>query len=121
MASNPPPEVGQTVYVQYDRWDRDRRMVAFEVTRIGRKYFYIRYRPGHQELKFCLDTWREFNDGHGGNLRDCYPTREAYEAVHLARQLRASLRDTFNRLPAVPLTLDQLKRIEAIVSEGDDE
>ena len=114
------PEVGQIVY-----YFGSRGLDPIEVTKLGRKYFYcqnageIEYgqKPGIDNA-FEIATWRGSGD-HCRYDQVVYESKQAYRDDALRDNLRREFRNFFDwKRNCENLTLDQLKRIKAIIEEG---
>ena len=113
------PEVGQIVFEEVNG-----RLEPVEVTKVGRKYFYcqtagqIEYgQKPDKDNAFEIATWRGSGDHYRGG-KIVYESKQAYEDEVLWDNLRQEFRDFFDwKRNCKNLTLDQLKRIKAIIEE----
>ena len=114
--------VGQTVYVEVcgDRESDPKLMVSAVVKTVGKKYITIDEITDSPYKKFTND---KFGPGHHDRFRDVseYSPRKAIyfslqelEDQHESDRLCSLLRD----MRLWGLSLDQMRRIHAIVSEG---
>jgi hypothetical protein len=109
--------VGQTVFVKTA--DYQRRVVVREttVTRVGRKFFEIADYE-FSRSRFSVETMRVCRDI-GVNSERCYLTRQEIDDEREYQELQDSLRRMFDHWgSSSTLTLDQLRRVDAIVKEG---
>ena len=113
------PEVGQIVFEKVSG-----RLEPVEITKVGHKYFYcqtageIEYgqTPGIDN-SFKIDTWRGSGD-HCRYNQVVYESKQAYRDDALWDNLRQEFRDFFDwKRNCKNLTLEQLKRIKAIIEE----
>ncbi|MBW2637301.1 MAG: hypothetical protein JRC86_07250 [Deltaproteobacteria bacterium] len=121
------PIVGQRVYLSeigYNNRPEPGGLQALEVVRVGRKYFYTG--PAKDSNKRCrelawhIDTWGENTD----YISRCtlYSSVQEFDDVQEGRALQHALRESFGRWSRQDQsTLDQLRRIKAIIDEGEDE
>ena len=107
------PEIGQTVYMTPILWGGDLSQIGEgTLVRIGRKYYTVK--RFFWEYRFDKETLQE-----NTNMQDrlLYLSKQAVvdkaEQIRLTGQLLAAL-DMFS---AVKLSLDQLRRINAILEE----
>ena len=116
---NKKPKVGQIVFEKVVG-----RLEPVEVTKVGRKYFYcqtageIEYgqKPGVYNA-FEIATWRGSGDHERGS-QAVYESKQAYEDEVLWDNMRYEFRDFFDwKRNCKNLSLDQLKRIKAIIDE----
>lgn len=120
-----PPKVGETVYVRYN--DTSSEVVETTVEKVGRKYFTLKS-DGWWPLEFDIETpnpgyWRASTRAR--HSRVCYRDEAVLKAKIAADELereRGKLRDemrkAFDSWGRTPYTLDQLRRIKAIVDEA---
>jgi hypothetical protein len=118
-------KVGQKVYLLLSgnkaRYLKDapieKRIEEHVVKKVGRKYFET-WEEGRNfsTVKFYIDSRRQVTDYTEDYA--LYETKEEiYEMVERNR-LQAQVRKTFRDWTDTGLTLDQLKRIDAIIQEG---
>lgn len=78
------------------------------VSKVGRKYFYIKERPDYQyEIQFYIDTRREKTEGSSNYA--LYENRQAWEEENEANLYRTLFRETFDYSWRRKFTLIQLK------------
>lgn len=119
------PEVGQLVFVR-DTGDRllsskNHGVYPVRVKRVGRKYFTLEHKYSHILYgdRFYLDTWKHDNNGIFESLI-CYPKVEHHMDEIAYRKLYLSISEAFDYTGSAPkYTIDQLRRIAAIITEGE--
>ena len=105
----PKPVVGQEVYVP--AWSYNKLPT---VTKVGRKYFYLSSCSTDQ--RFHINTWLE-DTGFGSPVQ-AYPSKEVYDLKVEVAKLHSNIRsEYFGPYSTKEFTLDQLKRIKAILEE----
>lgn len=120
------PAVGQMVYVVFGR-KRGGEQAYRCVTRVGRKFGYLKISDHGEEEPFCLDEWK-FHDPDGnantnGYGFQIYESKEEYERERLHFRERSRLSERIgsdlyyssgllNRLPH-----DAVMKIHAILDE----
>ena len=104
----PKPKVGQILYMP-----NNGVLQETTVIKVGRKYFYCD--PGRygSEDKFHLETWRRV----GSFNVALYASRQTYEEDQEADSIFRELSGIFSYSRGDKFSLDQLKRIEAIIEE----
>ena len=103
-------KVGQTVWVRGGFPPRD--IEADVISKIGNKYFYL---VGQGDRKFDLKSLRSVTDSN-------YPYQvhlslDEYRETIEMTELGGKLRKAFSGWAQLPYTLDQLRRINAILEE----
>jgi len=108
----PKPKVGDMVYIPKKG---HRIATTVEVTKVGRKYFYLGYSCNPTKVK--IDSWDEATDY--GTPRTVYPSEEEYQADVALEGKYDRVRKYFNRSYARPFHLDQekLDKILEIIGE----
>lgn len=112
-------EVGQTVILVPYGNNARRNLEPREapVVKVGRKYFYIQAYEW-DVVAFELADNRQKNTGYGyGADWSLYPSWEAYREKMEHNRLTSVMRERFYSLGEHGLTLDKLRRIEAILNE----
>lgn len=119
------PVVGQMVYVVFGR-KRGGEQAYRCVTRVGRKFGYLKISDHGEEEPFCLDEWK-FHDPNGNaNMNgygfQIYESKEDFERQQLESAERQRLNDRihnrsayFNRMIVLPH--DAVMKIHAILDE----
>ena len=104
------PVVGQELWL-VDRWGG--QAMACTVSSVGRKYFKVSGWCGTDRTRFFNETWNRDT----GRACDLYESEQEYLEEREARDLRAFVSDRCTGYGLRGLTLDQLRRIKAIVEE----
>ncbi len=118
------PKVGDIVYLKpiNNQERRSSGILERQVTRIGRKYFYVAdlseaKRSFRSEIKINIETMEEDQDYRLGEWKAYYSMQEIEEGKEKSNSL-LDLRRFFDGPLRSQLTLDQLRRIKAITEEG---
>jgi len=93
-------------------------IVELRVVKVGRKYFYTMLTPqdAYSSTQWYLDSLREVGD-HYPRLQ-CFRTRQALQDKQDRDRIYALLREEFRVYQSAGnLSIDQLRRIEAITKE----
>lgn len=115
----PKPTVGQTLYslnVRNAARNRLQTLTPVKVTSVGRKYFKVAPVGYTYETEYQLHDWSE-------NTEYCkdselYASEQEWEDEKECKAHKDTLREVFSWSGARPaFTLDQLRRIMAIVNE----
>jgi hypothetical protein len=112
-------QVGQTVWVlnigNYAR-HTPQKLRPHLVTAVGRKYFNTKAEgdADHMTLTFHLDGWRQKTEYSAGF--QCYPNPQAREDEKELAEINGLISKTF-QYGRSAFTLDQLRRIKAILDE----
>lgn len=107
-------EVGQTVWVT-GGFGRNNKIEADVIEKIGNKYFYLV--GDMDQRKFDLKTLRQVSE-HNYPVQ-VYLSLEDYQSKVEEATLSDKIKKVFQGYGRLPLTLDQLRRIDAIISEKD--
>lgn len=99
-------QAGDTVYQGVDS-DSIRELI---VERVGRKFFYVKY-----GAKYALETMTLVSDY--GNKPTCYSTLQELLDIFEGDELRKTFRTVFTEYGPFPYSLDQMRRIKAILDE----
>jgi len=103
--------VGQTVYVT-----KGRSLEKATVVKVGRKYFEVQIESySYLKIKFYIEDGVEANSYSRNSWRAYLSLQEIEDGAERAR-ISLYLSETFSTYLR-PLTLDQLRRIKAIVEE----
>jgi len=89
------------------------KIIDTTICKVGIKYFEVRALPG---VRFYISNLTQ--DTNYSTSYRVYNSREAIEEEDELIELRDKLRKTFDHWNRTPLTLDQYRRIDKIVSEG---
>jgi hypothetical protein len=73
-------KIGQRIYVKGIGDRRGCGLEKYDITKVGRKYFYATPLGYSYETKFSKDTWRE-------HIPNCSSTYQAYESIEALRGL----------------------------------
>lgn len=103
-------QVGQTVWVTGGFGSRSEGATADVISKIGNKYFYLTGNPSKFDLRTLLSV------GDSNYPYRVWLTIEEYKDSLELKELTAKLRSEFQRY-SYPFTLDQLRRINAIIEE----
>ena len=87
------------------------------VQKAGRKYIHVTREGSRHAIMFDRERHREATEYSPG--WELYLSRQALMDELERRELEFTLRDAFGSLGRYDFTLDQLRRIKAIVDEGD--
>lgn len=109
------PNVGETLFLVHDRQRAGKHTSLATVSKVGRKYFYLD-NGVHGELAFHLDTWRYVTD-YNKNEYIVYETEQAYLDEVELETLKWRFKRTFDWADRQSVTLDQARRIQAILDE----
>ena len=105
-------EIGQKVYLKPMGWRSTNELEEDYVAKIGSKYFYL---INHQFYKFSLEKMT--NDNHNPDYK-VYASAQEIEDEKEFEILLSEIRKFFDWSGDYKkLSLDQLKRIKAIISE----
>lgn len=109
-------KVGQTVIISGDRRYPDGNKVT--VSKVGRKYVTVKNNWG--ERQFYADGREDYlvEKITYGSPAALYPSEEAFQNATERARLREKMRRTFDWSSRTKLTLEQLKRIDAIIEES---
>ena len=111
------PVVGQTVYMREKGYNSKPGLKELGVVKVGRKYFYTGCIIGGgwcREEAWHIDTWREKTDC--TSRCTLYASVQEFDDVKEMRNMRYDMERTgVFRV----CTLDQLRRIKAIIDEGE--
>jgi len=119
---NPKPKVGDVLYRlnignNANKWNPP-RLVPVTVTKVGRKYFTVKLKDGaySMESEHYNDDWKHNSNFSAGYY--LYYTEQDYhdEMEYLA--LEVKLKQIGREYEQCKLSLDQLRRIDAILSEA---
>lgn len=117
------PQVGETVYLKpiNNQARRASEVMACEVRRVGRKYFYVNKLAGakppfYTEIKIDIETMQEDRGAYLGD-RKAYFSLQEIEDEKEVDVLWQRMRERFFKW-SCDLTLDQLRRIKAITEEA---
>jgi hypothetical protein len=103
-------QVGQTVWVT-GGFKRNSKAEEHVIDRIGNKYFYL----VEDQRKFDIETLKQVSESNYPAL--VYLSLEAYQDKLEAERLSSGIRNFMQRgYGALPLTLNQLKAIDKIIS-----
>lgn len=108
------PVVGETLYLVWmgdRRYRRDNREVT--VTKVGRKYFEV----SGESCQFFISTWME-NYQYGGADWKVWENKESYEEYKELESLNYTFKSFFDGWGKPKITLDQARRIKAILDEN---
>ena len=83
------------------------------ITRVGSKYFYIK--PLGLEIKISKETLTQ--EGFSNYKSYCFMTMQEYLDDKEARELGESIAQLYRHYSRPKLSLDQLRRIKAIIDE----
>jgi len=89
------------------------KIIDTTVSKVGRKYFEVEALPS---VRFHISNLVQ--DTNYSTSYKVYHSREAIEEETELIELRDKMRKTFDHWNGTPLTLDQYRRIDKIVSEG---
>lgn len=108
------PIVGETLYLVWigdRRYKQNNREVT--VTKVGRKYFEV----NGERCQFFIDTWAEKWE-YGSEDWQVWESKEAYEEHELVCKYCDDFRRIFGGYGKPNITLDQARRIKAILNEN---
>ena len=88
---------------------------ALTVEKVGRKYFYVRFNHYQSTVKFNLESFVEVKDW--GSPKRLYRSEQEIADSEDNSRISERLRSLFGRYGSHDVTLDQLRRIEAILDE----
>ena len=104
-------KVGQKVFVKPFKGDLE-DVKEYEIEKVGTKYFYLQ---GFMFVKFSIDEMEDASKN--SSEFKVYLTRQEIEDELELDVLTRKLRGLFGYYPKFKFTLDQLRRIDTIVSE----
>lgn len=123
--SKPKPEVGQILYRlnignAVSRF-RPQELTEVVVKKVGRKYFYVGEKdcPEHMNRKYYLKNWEHENGGYSATS-ELFASKQEYFDKEEAFRISGKLRSAFGGLHSTRLTLESLKKIEAILDAEDE-
>lgn len=108
------PVVGETLYLVWigdRRYKRDNKEVI--VTKVGRKYFEV----SGEDCQFFIDTWMEKYQ-YGRADWKIWETKQLYEEYEELAKLNYMFKSFFDGWGEPKITLDQARRIKAILDEN---
>lgn len=108
------PVVGETLYLVWvgdRRYGRGNREVT--VTKVGRKYFEV----SGECCQFFISTWME-NYQYGSADWKVWESKESYEEYRELETLNYTFKSFFDGWGKPKITLDQARRIKAILDEN---
>ncbi|WP_243208153.1 MULTISPECIES: PolC-type DNA polymerase III N-terminal domain-containing protein [unclassified Paenibacillus] len=85
-----------------------------EITRIGRKYFEVQL--GTKPIKFNIESYRQENGGYSADWKLYFSIQEILDEQEFEK-LEKGIKSKFDTFGKLDLTLDQLRRINEIISE----
>ena len=105
--------VGDSVYLK-----KGGDISAFRVTKLGRKYFYVKY--DYKEIPVTFDTFRYEDKDYPQYNKQFYRTEEELLEILEMEKINERLYFQFsnNHSTKVLLTNEQLRRINQILDEG---
>jgi hypothetical protein len=107
-------KVGQEVCFVDVSVGRGQKTVSMQpVVRVGKKYFYLK--PSHWEIKIDIETLREENNSNYKSY--CFMTMQDYLDNQEEGNLSDYIASFYRNLRRPKLSLDQLRRIKAIMDE----
>ena len=115
----PKPKVGDVLYESPTR-NKDAKLIPVQVIKVGRKYFSV-CRIGERPEKWRMtehdiQTWLEKTSGWTSQTILYASEQEYLDEVEFMRIARL-MREVFCGYSRLRLSLEQLRRIEAIVKE----
>lgn len=111
------PYVGQPVWLTGLQRHMSRELIKHVVVKVGRKYFEVGLDMNDpRPVKFHLDTFREATKY--SPLYAIYLNEQDYYDEQERNKLIGKIRNAFNHWGSMDYTLDQLRRIHAIIQEG---
>lgn len=114
-------EVGDKVFLKAvgnnARGRKEVLIEEYEIMKIGRKYFEVSNDSRYKSLKFNLEDNRQENRGYIADW-DLYFSRQEILDEEEIEKLHWDIKTAFNGYGKSKFTLDQLRRINAIVDEN---
>lgn len=109
-------EVGQTVYLKpFGNNVRYNKEIKEDViTKVKRKYFQVG--EGYRPLKFIIEDMKQETGGYLAEWKIYFSKQEILDEEEFEK-LSREIKNKFDGYGKVDLTLDQLRRIKAIISE----
>lgn len=111
------PKVGETLYmlnINNAARHKAQVLVPVQVSKVGNKYFSV---DGIYKVKeFTISNWREKTNG-SANYRLFETEQEWFDERDYDALIR-SMRHEFSGYGKCALSLDQLRRIQAVIMEG---
>jgi len=118
--TKPNPIVGQTLYslnVGNAARNREQVLAPMIVTKVGRKYFTAKPDgKSYGERDYHLGSWRQKTDYSPDS--ELYADPKEWEDEKAASEISARIRQEFGHCSKPSQTLDQLRRIAAIIDES---
>lgn len=121
MTTKRKPVVGETLY-SLNIGNSARRceqvLTPMKVISVGRKYFKLLKEGDHisRAAEFHIDSWYEHSEYSADHA--IYETEQHYLNEKESQNLIVFIRETFSHFTRTNFTLDQLRRIKAIIDEG---
>ncbi len=114
------PFVGQKLFslnIGDNARNRPQVLTPVVVTKVGSKYFTVKHEPAdYWETVYHLEDWSEKTDY--SQLSKLYAKEQDWLDDKEAAALRTRLREAFVGYGRLPLSLNQLRRIVAIMEEN---
>lgn len=111
-------QVGDKVYLKaVGNLARHRKEVFIkeaEISKVGRKYFEVG--EGHKPLKFHIEDSKQETGGYIADWELYFSEQEILDEEEF-KKLSWEIKSKFDTYGKVQLTLDQLRRIKAIITE----
>lgn len=117
--NKPNPIVGQTVYslnVCNAARNREKVLTPMTVTKVGRKYFTVCEDGQAWSKDYHLGSWRQKTDYSPDS--ELYADPKEWEDEKAASDIAARIRREFGHYGMPSQTLEQLRRIAAILDES---
>jgi hypothetical protein len=97
----------------------DMPIESAKVSKIGRKYFYAHGtdRPESSARKYRIETGAEYNDGANNYCATAYHKEQEILDIRERDYLSNTMSNAFTHNNKGEFTLDQLRRIKAIIDE----
>lgn len=115
------PKVGDKLWAlpigNNARGRKELKLEEAEVSKVGRKYFYVKVHGRWGEYKFYLDSWAEANES--CMVSYClYSSPQEWEDEKERRHIHGDISHAFNYGGSGCLSLEELRSISAIIKKA---
>ncbi len=110
-------KVGQKIWIRYKGFDKWRKSDPSEVviTKIGRKYFEVATEDGYRKGKYEIETMLE--SVYSNYRNKAYLSLKEINDEDEKTKLSNKIKNKFNSYGELPFSLDQLKKIDEIITQ----
>jgi len=110
------PAVGQKVFITTcgNLARKEVRELFGEVSRVGRKYFNVKFDGSFLEINCHIDGWHQNNGEYIADY-EVWESKEEYERSKQMADLDKKIAKYFSSFGRATLTLDQLEKVAEII------